>query len=85
MLNNVNIKLESYFLLSPSEPDQDQTVDNIPEISDLNVPPNFRNKSIGSPLIEKCEQLASTKYDIVGIGVSLHPDLGMVLLTTINT
>ena len=30
--------------------------DNIPEIADLNVLPNFRNKGIGSALIEKCEE-----------------------------
>jgi len=50
--------------------------DNIPEISDLNVLPNFRNKGIGSALIEKCEQLAIHKSDFVGVGVGLYPDYG---------
>ncbi len=50
--------------------------DNIPEISDLNVLPNFRNKGIGSTLIEKCEEYAASKSDIVGIGVGLYPDYG---------
>ena len=50
--------------------------DNIPEISDLNVLPNFRNKRIGSALIEKCEELAASKSASVGIGVGLYPDYG---------
>ena len=51
--------------------------DNIPEISDLNVLPNFRCNSIGSALIEKCEKLAAGKSDYVGIGVGLYPDYGL--------
>ena len=50
--------------------------DNIPEISDLNVLPNFRNKGIGSALIEKCEKYAAKTSNIVGIGVGLYPDYG---------
>lgn len=50
--------------------------DNIPEISDLNVLPSFRNKGIGSALIEKCEKYAAERSNIVGIGVGLYPDYG---------
>lgn len=50
--------------------------DNIPEISDLNVLPSSRNKGIGSALIEKCEQHAAERSNIVGIGVGLYPDYG---------
>ena len=50
--------------------------DNIPEISDLNVLPSFRNKGIGSALIETCEKYAAKKSNIVGIGVGLYPDYG---------
>ena len=49
---------------------------NIPEISDLNVLPGFRNKGIGSALIEKCEEYAAERSNIVGIGVGLYPDYG---------
>ena len=50
--------------------------DNIPEISDLNVLPSFRNKGIGSALIKKCEECAAKRSNIVGIGVGLYPDYG---------
>lgn len=50
--------------------------DNIPEISDLNVLPSFRNKGVGSELIEKCEQHAAKRANFVGIGVGLYPDYG---------
>ena len=50
--------------------------DNIPEISDLNVLPSFRNKGIGSALIEKCEKYAAGRSNIVGIAVGLYPDYG---------
>jgi GNAT superfamily N-acetyltransferase len=50
--------------------------DIIPEISDLNVLPNFRNKGVGSELIAKCEKYAAERSNIVGIGVGLYPDYG---------
>ena len=50
--------------------------DNIPEISDLNVLPVFRSSGIGSALIEKCEGLATTKSNFIGVGVGLYPDYG---------
>ncbi len=49
---------------------------NLPEISDLNVLPVFRNKDIGSSLIEKCEELAKTRSNLIGIGVGLYSDYG---------
>jgi GNAT superfamily N-acetyltransferase len=50
--------------------------DKVPVISDLNVLPGFRNKGIGSALIEKCEEHAAERSNIVGIGVGLYPDYG---------
>ena len=41
----------------------------IPEISDLNVLPFFRSQGIGSALLDKCENTASSKTNFVGIGV----------------
>lgn len=49
----------------------------IPEIVDLNVLPEFRNKGIGSALIKRCENAALTEnYSTIGIGVGLIADYG---------
>lgn len=48
----------------------------IPEIVDLNVLPTFRNQGIASSLLDKCEALAATRCEVVGIGVGLYPDYG---------
>ncbi|MBA2650868.1 MAG: GNAT family N-acetyltransferase [Tatlockia sp.] len=50
--------------------------ENIPEIMDLNVLPSFRNKGIGSLLIETAEREAFKENDTVGIGVGLYKDYG---------
>src|SRR5258708_33600782 len=49
---------------------------NIPEIKDLNVLPACRNQGIGSALMKKAEDKASTYNTQVGIGVGLTPDYG---------
>lgn len=50
----------------------------IPEIMDLNVLPSFRKFGVGSKLLDSAESEASTRSDIVGIGVGLYggPDGG---------
>lgn len=48
----------------------------IPEIMDLNVLPDFRNKGIGSALLEAAENEAFAKSHLVGIGVGLYPGYG---------
>lgn len=45
---------------------------NIPEIMDLNILPNFRGQGIGSYLLDIAEKTALAKGDIVGIGVGLY-------------
>jgi len=50
--------------------------ENIPEIMDLNVLPDFRNKGIGSTLLEAAENEAFAKSNLVGIGVGLYPGYG---------
>ncbi len=49
---------------------------NIPEICDLNILPKYRNRGIGTALIERCEMYANTKSNIIGIGVGFYPDYG---------
>ncbi len=51
---------------------------HIPEIMDLNLLPTFRKQGIGSKLLEIAEKEASTKTNVVGIGVGLYggPDGG---------
>lgn len=49
---------------------------NIPEIKDLNVLPACRNQGIGSALMKKAEEKASTYSTRVGIGVGLTADYG---------
>lgn len=47
----------------------------IPEISDLNVLPEFRNKGIGTCLIKECEKLANERGCLnIGIGVGMTAD-----------
>ncbi|GDY14534.1 hypothetical protein LBMAG53_34120 [Planctomycetota bacterium] len=47
----------------------------VPEISDLNVVPKYRNQGIGSALIKVCEMEAKNKgKNSIGIGVGLYPD-----------
>lgn len=45
---------------------------NIPEIMDLNVLPNFRKIGIASLLLDIAEKEAATKSEVVGIGVGLY-------------
>ncbi len=50
---------------------------NIPEISDLNVLPQYRKMGIGTKLIQACEQIAKERaYTEIGIGVGMTQDYG---------
>jgi GNAT superfamily N-acetyltransferase len=48
----------------------------IPEINDFNVLIKFRNRGIGTALMEAAESLVAEKTRIIGIGVGLTPDYG---------
>jgi GNAT superfamily N-acetyltransferase len=45
---------------------------SIPEILDLNVLPQFRNRGIGSDLLQTVKAMAATRSKCVGIGVGLY-------------
>jgi ribosomal protein S18 acetylase RimI-like enzyme len=50
---------------------------NIPEISDLNVLPEYRKKGIGTRLIQACEKTAKDQRRVmIGLGVGLTADYG---------
>ena len=49
---------------------------HIPEIMDLNVLPPYRNKGVGTQLLEVAERLAGTRNHVVGLGVGLYDDYG---------
>ncbi len=46
--------------------------EDIPEIQDLNVLPQFRRCGIAGRLMDKAETIAAKRSDIVGISVGLH-------------
>lgn len=49
--------------------------DGIPEINDLNVVAEFRNRGIGRALVREAERVAAEAgKEIIGIGVGLTPD-----------
>ncbi len=45
----------------------------IPEIQDLSVLPAFRRRGIVTRLLDEAEAHVSARYNVVGIGVGLHP------------
>jgi GNAT superfamily N-acetyltransferase len=49
---------------------------DIPEIMDLNVLPDFRYKGIGTALLQADETEAYARHAVVGLGVGLYPDYG---------
>jgi ribosomal protein S18 acetylase RimI-like enzyme len=48
----------------------------IPEISDLNVLPEFRRRGIASALMDSAEAKIFERGDMAGIGVGMTPDYG---------
>jgi GNAT superfamily N-acetyltransferase len=52
------------------------SLNRIPEMKDFNVLPTFRRKGVGSLLLDKAEETAFTKSNIIGIGVGLYADYG---------
>ena len=50
--------------------------ENIPEIVDFNVLPEYRRQGIGTALLDKAEEEIGKVSPIAGIGVGLTPDYG---------
>lgn len=50
--------------------------ENIPEINDLNVFPEFQRKKIASKMFDELERIASVNYQSIGLGVGLFGDYG---------
>jgi len=48
----------------------------VPEISDLNVLPACRRQGIGNALLDRAESAASSRSNVVGLGVGLSSDYG---------
>lgn len=59
--------------------------EHIPEIMDLNVLPEFRERGIASNLLKIAEKEAFTKSKTVGIGVGLYKDYGAAQKLYINS
>ena len=52
------------------------SVEQIPEIQDFNVLPQYRRRGIGTALMDEAERRIAERSDIVGIGVGLYADYG---------
>lgn len=50
--------------------------ENIPEITDLNVLPNWRRKGIASRLMDEAEARIAERSAVAGIGVGMDADYG---------
>ena len=49
---------------------------NIPEIQDLNVRPDFQRRGIGSALLDEAERHIAERATLAGIGFGLYADYG---------
>jgi len=49
---------------------------DIPEIQDLNVCPDYRRQGIATALMDDCERRVKKRADTIGIGFGLYADYG---------
>lgn len=77
ILAKVNEKFVGYVTLKWESDYPEFSVNNIPEISDLNVLSVMQKNGIGTMLIEACENMARERqYAKIGLGVGLTADYG---------
>jgi GNAT superfamily N-acetyltransferase len=69
-------KFAGYVTLKRVSAYPDFANNNIPEISDLNVLPQYRNKGIATKLLDLAEAEALSRGSHVGIGFGLYADYG---------
>ena len=50
--------------------------ENIPEIQDFNVLPQYRRRGIGSMLMDEAEQIIASRTSLAGIGAGMTADYG---------
>lgn len=70
---NVHGQFAGYMTVNWRPPYPGFIEQNIPEIQDLNVLPQFRRQGIASRLLDHAESEIARQSAIVGIGVGLHP------------
>lgn len=77
ILAKVNEKFCGYVTIKWKSDYDSFAQQNIPEISDLNVLPDYRNHGIGTALINACEMMAKERgYTDIGLGVGMTADYG---------
>lgn len=69
-------KFAGYVTLKWHSEYKDFYENNIPEISDLNVLPEFRKNGVATALIKECEKQSLTRSKTIGIGFGLYDDYG---------
>ncbi len=77
----VNDDLAGYCTLLHKSKYENFAMQNIAEISDLNVLPSHQNSGIGTQLIQECEKYAkeTLNSNIIGLGVGLTADYSNAL------
>lgn len=50
--------------------------DEIPEVQDLNVLPQYRRRSVATTLMDRAETIVSARSNVIGIGVGMYADYG---------
>lgn len=77
MVARDNGKFCGYVTIKWTSDSHSFTENNIPEIADLNVLPEYRMQGIGTKLIQACEQAAKEQGRArIGLGVGLIADYG---------
>lgn len=77
LVAKVNGQFCGYVTIKFKSDYQQFSLNNIPEISDLNILPDFRKKGFGTTLIQQCENIAKERgYIQIGLGVGMTADYG---------